>query len=637
MGMSVNSASRAAAEKTVRQLRDPRAREDITRLGMSLNSRSRAVAEETARKAMLERLRKQEQELQNERDFLWGFEQDMTGGQLYYTPSSKHRTSAQAGTELAEVRRQIAELETWTQAEKYAGIKNAEDFALTAAWTRAQPPATAIPVWQGDLKVRNIVRAIQAAEQSGASSLSSVSQVDQKWDHMTEEEQDVLLYYVGNGQLEEAGAYLDWLEESVNQREGVRIGQAVRGIDNGLGRTVATGGYGVIAGIDQFAGGVAQAFSDDRRPTSATQYASRYIREDLADSGPQFAGSSIGQTLYDVGTGLGYMAPSILVSALTAGAGAPAAAAGAAGSAAMGLSSYGGAYTQALDEGYSKEQARTYGALVGAGEAVLQYLLGGIGKLGGAAGNKLLSKVAAFDSGLKRASATMGVRLGSEIGEEELQNHVIEPLLRTLIFGEDFDLPTIEELTQTALVTALTTGVLETGEIAQAGRENVPAVEIAQDEGYNAYNGGRGGYKGKNTPTTLEYKATSGVKLISIPGKTTTILGRYDLDTKDIIGELNLPKSTDFSGNPGGFNLLNTPDELYVELGADGFWEQYNRPFLDAAIDRGDEILMATPINNHTLYTKSGKLTGYGREYYYLQSKGYQYVDGKMIPNGGNE
>ena len=191
------------------------------------------------------------------------------------------------------------------------------------------------------------------------------------------------------------------------------------------------------------------------------QYGSQYIREDLADSGPQIAGNSVGQTLYDVATGWGYMAPSILATTLT---GMPVAGAGT-----LGLSSSGNAYAQALDEGMTKEQARGYGTLVGVSEATLQYLLGGIGKLGGAAGNKLLPKIAAFDSGLKRAAATAGVRLGGEIGEEELQNHVIEPLLRTLIFGEDFDLPTIEELTQTALVTALTSGVLETGEMVNAG------------------------------------------------------------------------------------------------------------------------------------------------------------------------
>lgn len=140
----------------------------------------------------------------------------------------------------------------------------------------------------------------------------------------------------------------------------------------------------------------------------------------------------------------------------------------------------------------------------------------------------------------------------------------------------------------------------------------------------------------KGGTSTLKHQATSGVELISTPGKTTTILGRYGSDTGAIIDELGLPKSTDFSGNPGGFNLLNTPDELYEQLGPDGFWNQYNKPFLDAAIERGDEILMATPINNSTLYTTTGDLTGYGREYYYLLSKGYEYVDGKMILKGAN-
>ena len=52
-------------------------------------------------------------------------------------------------------------------------------------------------------------------------------------------------------------------------------------------------------------------------------------------------------------------------------------------------------------------------------------------------------------------------------------------------------------------------------------------------------------------------------RIIAEPNATTTILGRYDMDTKNIIEELQLPKTTDFSGNEGGFVRLNTPDELY--------------------------------------------------------------------------
>ena len=138
------------------------------------------------------------------------------------------------------------------------------------------------------------------------------------------------------------------------------------------------------------------------------------------------------------------------------------------------------------------------------------------------------------------------------------------------------------------------------------------------------------GKKYWDQPVTLTHKAKSGVDLTSTPGKTTTVLGRYRDDTRAIIEELEIPKSTDFSGNPGGFNLLNTPNELYVT--PDQFWNEYNKPFLDEAIARGDEIVMATAINRDTMYVKDSKeLTGYGREYYYLLEHGYIYVDGRMI------
>ena len=76
--------------------------------------------------------------------------------------------------------------------------------------------------------------------------------------------------------------------------------------------------------------------------------------------------------------------------------------------------------------------------------------------------------------------------------------------------------------------------------------------------------------------------------------------------------------------------MLNTPNELYVT--PDQFWNEYNKPFLDEAIARGDEIVMATAINRDTMYVKDSKeLTGYGREYYYLLEHGYIYVDGRMI------
>ena len=124
------------------------------------------------------------------------------------------------------------------------------------------------------------------------------------------------------------------------------------------------------------------------------------------------------------------------------------------------------------------------------------------------------------------------------------------------------------------------------------------------------------------TGTDIKYKPSSGAKLTANPEKTTTILGRYGDDTKAIIDELQVLKSTDFSGNKGGFNVLNTPDELYQS--ADQFWNSYNKPFIDQAIARGDDIVLATKPTLDKLYLADGKtLTGFGREYYYLLDNGY--------------
>lgn len=75
--------------------------------------------------------------------------------------------------------------------------------------------------------------------------------------------------------------------------------------------------------------------------------------------------------------------------------------------------------------------------------------------------------------------------------------------------------------------------------------------------------------------------------------------------------------------------MLNTPNNYYIT--AEQFWNEYNKPFLDAAIDRGDKFIMATPINDKTIYTATNQLTGYGREYKYLKANGYKLVNGEMV------
>lgn len=93
------------------------------------------------------------------------------------------------------------------------------------------------------------------------------------------------------------------------------------------------------------------------------------------------------------------------------------------------------------------------------------------------------------------------------------------------------------------------------------------------------------------------------------------VLGRYSPDMKAIIEELNLAKSTVYSGNVGvgGFNILNVPDEL---VNSATFLTDWNLPFLQAALERGDKFIFATNIGSNMFV--NGKLTGYGKEILFL-------------------
>ncbi|MEO8627542.1 MAG: hemagglutinin repeat-containing protein [Betaproteobacteria bacterium] len=138
----------------------------------------------------------------------------------------------------------------------------------------------------------------------------------------------------------------------------------------------------------------------------------------------------------------------------------------------------------------------------------------------------------------------------------------------------------------------------------------------------------------------LEIKTSSGVVIRPNPEKTTTVLGRFKDDTRRLIDSvLVLPESMTIGGpaRPGGFNVLNVPESLSKALGPDKFWEQINKPFLDAAIARGDDIVLASrPLDralNKVLPDGTIQRTFLGREYDHLVSRGYRYeaASGKMI------
>jgi hypothetical protein len=111
------------------------------------------------------------------------------------------------------------------------------------------------------------------------------------------------------------------------------------------------------------------------------------------------------------------------------------------------------------------------------------------------------------------------------------------------------------------------------------------------------------------------------------PGITVTLIGNYYPDLQRTIWVLEYPHTTDFGPKPGWYNMLNVPPHLEAaaaKIGPDEFWLRYNKPFLDAAIARGDRIALLTkPGSDARFWTNSEYLRDYGREIKYMIEKGF--------------
>ena len=290
----------------------------------------------------------------------------------------------------------------------------------------------------------------------GAANSGDIADVEgiRLYNLLKEEEVKIYNYYIGKGDKESASAYLESLTDTLNQRK------AGERFDDLEGNTFLEVLFGVEAGVDQFAQGVANLFNgDDYIPTSTTQYLSGMVREDLADNGPKVFDSSLGQLGYDFISTTSNMLPSMLVG-------------GGAGAALLGVSAAGNAKSEMLRLGYSKEQATAYGALVGASESLLEYAFSGISAIGGKAWDalgktKLLSKLDNVLGNISVKAPSALVALGKTVGgmageafEEGLQT-IIEPWLESVVLGGDYEAPDWEEVAYSSLLGALSAAGLE--------------------------------------------------------------------------------------------------------------------------------------------------------------------------------
>ncbi|THD67383.1 fibronectin type III domain-containing protein [Robertkochia marina] len=155
-------------------------------------------------------------------------------------------------------------------------------------------------------------------------------------------------------------------------------------------------------------------------------------------------------------------------------------------------------------------------------------------------------------------------------------------------------------------------------------------------------------------PVNITINTSNKAEIVSTPGRCTTIIGNYAVyphgagDMKGLSAELLLKLTHLMFDGPcnNGFNILNVARAVFE--GAADFWEEFNKPWLLKAIERGDVIYAATdPMDlgkvvkiepqyeiesiqdlkkyliNLDDFLVPNNLTGFGKELKLLFEKGY--------------
>lgn len=332
-----------------------------------------------------------------------------------------------------------------------------------------------------------MVEAIQARElgenPTGSDAPETLSMLRMA-DAMTDRQKDTMLALAGKGDWDGATRYLNSIADQINQKAAEQEYNDMKGWEKGL--------YWIPAGLEQFGTGISQLGHSEVRSPSVTRRVSQMVQQDAYDTHPALGFA------YDMGTSISNMTPSILLSmvagpalgaaglsASTAGA-----VAGGIGSAALGASAGGNAYAEKRRQGYSEDEAAAYATLVGISEAGLQYVLGGISKLGATPAAKAASQVVKIDNALGQAALRLGANMLSEGTEEGLQA-ILEPAFATLILDEKYQVSP-QEVVTSFLMGALTAGLLEGPGAVRAGRIG---QEAARNGGFDT---GIDGYLGES-------------------------------------------------------------------------------------------------------------------------------------------
>lgn len=376
------------------------------------------------------------------------------------------KTTTQTTTDIAPVKTTAESGYSDERVSKLMSVFDAEDFKSKSGYVSTKSDkfwdklSSKYGMGYTDLQYEfinnqnNIRDEINSAARSwGADSGKTTSSYMEKaLDYMTDDEVAVYNYYYQTEGKDKAQEFLDALAETLNAR---KAGKEFEGIKGNTAREIL---YGTVAGTEQFKQGIKNfgemvSGEDDYLPLTSTQILTGKIREDLADDGGEVFGNSLGQAGFDALTTGANMLPSALVGLTNP----------AFGAVTMGVSAAGGAYQEDLNESGDVDKARVYATTIGTLEGMLQYLLGGIGKLGGTSA-AINNAVSGVKNGAARFALEYGGKIGSEALEEGLQE-VLNPIVKNMVHGTDESVDW-EDVAYSALLGGLMGGVFGTSEVA---------------------------------------------------------------------------------------------------------------------------------------------------------------------------
>lgn len=318
--------------------------------------------------------------------------------------------------------------------------------------------------------------------------------LDELRDYGTAEQKRIYLWLRDTQGADKANEFAGLIKPLVDVRRAESMAREYA--DSGLAGKIWIGvTTQAVGGLSDFAtglGGAVKAFTGEDSYTLPTgeQIVAGAVRE-------REKGVAAGMAM-DIIRSSANMAPSIAISAITAGTGSAAVAAvgSVVSKVSFGASAGGNAYIQAINEGKDAGEAFLYGAVVGTSEVLLEKALGGIEGLGGkavsgfmgtSAGKAVQRRLSTFLSGFgtttKRRVALEYINAAGRMlsnmtaeGVEEFTQDMLDPIFRNMILAEDnavFTQDNFDNAIHSFLVGFFNAGVLNAAtEISRVGTVN---------------------------------------------------------------------------------------------------------------------------------------------------------------------